>query len=133
MAALWGGHSLRPSRFSLSINFSCHSCTNSHSLGACAPSSSSEGTSSRGTNIADMTFATCAPFLRKMALSIMFRTTIETCLLPAVSMVYACSTCSLEGSECAFLCTTSASLIGATITWVSCAGAYSTLPFKIST
>ena len=133
MAALWGYHSLRPLRFSLSINFSCCSCTDSHSLGTCTTSSCSEGVSSGGTNITDMTCATHTPFLRKIALSIMFRTTIETFLLPAVSMVYACSTCSPGGNECAFPHTTSAHLIGTTITWVSCAGAHATLPFKIST
>ena len=38
MAALWGDHSLRPLRFSLSINFSCSSCTDIHSLGTCTSS-----------------------------------------------------------------------------------------------
>ena len=97
IAALWGDHSLRPSRFSFSSSFSCHSCTVIHSLNSCMPSAGSGGTSSRGTNVADTMCTTCAPFLRNIALSVMFRTTIETRFLPAVSMVYACNTCKPGG------------------------------------
>ena len=48
---------------------------------------SSDGTTAGGTNIADTTCTMCTLFLRKMALLVMFHTTIQTCLLPAVSIV----------------------------------------------
>ena len=112
--------------------FSCCSCTVIHSLDACTPSAGSQGASSGGTNVADTTCATHTPFLRNIALSVIFRTTIETCLLPAVSMVYACNTCSPWGSCHALSLSTSVCLMGTTITWVSYAGAHVTLPSKIS-
>ena len=101
MAALWGDHSLRPLRFSLSINFLLPPLHRHLHLLRCfhAHSVCSKGTSSGGTNIADTTCTTHTPFLRKIALSVMFHTTIETWLATSCEHgVSACITCSPGGS-----------------------------------
>ena len=117
MAALQGDHSLRPLRFSLSNNFSCRSCTVILFPWCLGTFSLFQGCfhwrhQHHWYNMHHMH----APFLRKMALSIIFCTTIETCLLPAVSVVYTCNTCSPGCSGCVFPLSTSAYLIGTTIT-----------------
>ena len=67
-----------------------------------------------------------------MALSVIFCTTIDTCLLPAVSVMYTCSTCNPGGSWHALPCFNSVCHMGVTITCVSCAGAWDIYPSKIS-
>ena len=132
IAALWGVHWLKPSRFNFSNSLSCHSCTVMHSFGVCASSSWVEDVSSRDADIADTMCATHTPFLRNMAWSVIFRTTINICLQPATSVVYACSTCNPGGSWHPLSCFNSVHPMGVTITCVSCVGAWDIFPSKIS-
>ena len=54
-----------------------------------------------------------------MAFSDIFHTTIDTCLLPTESVVYACNTCNPGGIWHSLPCSTLEHPMGVTITWVS--------------
>ena len=83
---------LRPSKFSFSRSFSCHVATVIGSHAVCAPraASISGDNSTGGTSKADTMHATCTPFFRKMGLSDIFLTTMDTLLLLIFSQVYVC-------------------------------------------
>ena len=68
------------------------------------------------------------PFFRNMAFSVIFRTTIDTCLLPARSVVYTCNTCNPGGIWHSLPCSALEHPMGVTITCVSRRGCLRYLP-----
>ena len=120
MAAFWGVKLLRPSKFSFSNNFSCHTVIDMGSHAASAPRavSISEDSSRGGTGEAETTCANCTPFSGKIGDLDMFLTTMDTLQLPILSLVYACKTCSPGGRGHAPPSWDSPALKDVTITWV---------------
>ena len=101
-AAFLGVQLLRPSKFSFSRSFSYCAATiiGSHAVSAPRAASISGDNSTGCTGEADTTRATYTPFFRKMGLSDIFLTTMDTLLLLIFSQVYACKTCRPGGKGC---------------------------------
>ena len=96
--ALLGVQLLRPSKFSFSGSFSCHTATviGSHTVSAPRTASILGDNSIGGTGEADTMHATLTPFFRKMGLSNIFLTMMDTLIF---SWVYACKTCKPGGRD----------------------------------
>ena len=91
-ATFLGVQLLRPSKFSFSRSFYCQAATviGSRAVSAPRPASILGDSSTEETCKADTMHTTLTPFFRKMGLSNIFLTTMDTLLLLIFSWVYVC-------------------------------------------